>query len=374
MKKNDSFSEQDFQTPLKKIPTIEVVDLEENPDSEENDEATETTDETPKKRFRINLHIILAITVVLVPCIILFRFLNWGNFISLDDIRDNIEGNYTDTLDLTVPLTDENGKMIPLNTEDGLSIVFFGNAPFADDRDSKDNLVNMIGDMTGATVYNCSVGDSYLACEQSRFLVEDSPMDAYTLYWMTVCAGGAADPVMFQEVASVMGENLPKDAKQATDLLGTIDFSTVDVIAIMYDAYDYLLGHSTLNGANATDITTFTGNLEASIEYLQNIFPHIRIIVLSPTYAFSDQLDENGDYISSDVVRYNGMDVLSTYVILEGSSCSLRQVTFIDNLYGTIHQDNAPDYLTDNRHLNVEGRKLVAQRFVQAMNCYNTED
>ena len=47
---------------------------------------------------------------------------------------------------------------------------------------------------------------------------------------------------------------------------------------------------------NPTDPTQFTGNLEASIEVLQNYYPQIRIIVMSPTYAYA--VDENGDYVA----------------------------------------------------------------------------
>jgi lysophospholipase L1-like esterase len=46
----------------------------------------------------------------------------------------------------------------------------------------------------------------------------------------------------------------------------------------------------------------------------------------------------------------------------------------VDHLYGTIHEDNAEDYLTDNLHLNKAGRELVADRFVEALYYYNTED
>ena len=123
---------------------------------------------------------------------------------------------------------------------------------------------------------------------------------------------------------------------------------------------------------NSTDITQFTGNLEASIDVFQKNFPHIRIIVMSPPYAFSNELDENGDYISSDIVRY-GWDVLSTYVIKEYTSCASKQVTFIDNLYGTITEDNAKEYLIDNLHLNVKGRKEIAERFLYALNYFNRE-
>ena len=37
----------------------------------------------------------------------------------------------------------------------------------------------------------------------------------------------------------------------------------------------------------------------------------------------------------------------------------------------TIHEDNASEYLIDHVHLNVEGRKKVAQRFVDALYQFN---
>jgi len=83
-------------------------------------------------------------------------------------------------------------------------------------------------------------------------------------------------------------------------------------------------------------------------------------------------VDENGEYISSDQIRY-AEDVFSTYVIKQYAACAENQVTFIDNLYGTITEDNAKDYLIDNIHLNVEGRKKIAERFIYALNYYDKE-
>ena len=55
---------------------------------------------------------------------------------------------------------------------------------------------------------------------------------------------------------------------------------------------------------------------------------------MSPTYAYA--VDENGDYVSSDMYIYNGRDVLSTYVIKECYSANIHSVSFMDNLYGNI--------------------------------------
>ena len=153
------------------------------------------------------------------------------------------------------------------------------------------------------------------------------------------------------------------------DTLMSIDFQTVDVIAICYDGTDYLEGHRMSDLDNDTNIETFTGNLEAGIELIQQTYPEIRIIVMSPPYAYA--IGEDGSYKSSDLVCYNDEGPLSSYVISEGGICGVCSVSFVDNLYGTIHEDIASDYLTDNLHLNLKGRKLMAERFVYALNKYN---
>lgn len=59
------------------------------------------------------------------------------------------------------------------------------------------------------------------------------------------------------------------------------------------------------------------------------------------------------------------------YCTLEGRCQNAsKMVTFVDNLYGTVTEDNAQDYLIDHLHLNVAGRKKVAERFVYALNYF----
>ncbi len=366
------------------IPDLEIIDLDvidlnnnelttdTTPDREElYDEEDKPSEKSPKKRFpRINIHIVLIAVLVIFICGIAYKVMNFGEYIDLDEIFKDGPGTYDDSLDEILPLMDATGNRITPNYDDGLTIVAFGNAPFADDRDSEDNLANIIAEMTGATVYNCSVSGSYLAAQSPNIDTDVAPMDLYTLYWLATLATGNDILHNFESANEVLGENTPPEAEEVINTLTTLDFNTVDVITIMYDATDYLQGHEMYSDQNSTDIEQFTGNLEASIGLFQGVYPHIRIIVLSPPYAFSDQLDENGNYISSDIARY-GQDVLSTYVIKQYTSCVTRSVSFVDNLYGTITEDNAEKYLIDNLHLNVKGRKAIAERFVYALNFYN---
>lgn len=397
MKRNDS-NHNIHTSPVNGMPDIEIVDLENetmqdtdsgksthksnkkqtsdvSPKADEYDDFSEEyeedypeEDEAPApagiRRF-LNVHVLFALAMIIVIGLVAYRFTHWGQRVSQSDIFKDGQGSYDDSWDSILPLTDENGQMV---ITDASNIVLFGNAPFADDRDSSDSLANLIAKETGANVYNCSISGSYLAAQELNFDPTVAAMDAYCLYWLVSLATGAPIDNYYVQAAEQLGDKTPADAEEVINTLKTLDFNTIDTVAIMYDATDYLLGNPMYNDDNPTDPTQFTGNLEASLDILQSLYPQIRIIVMSPTYAYA--VDENGDYVSSDMYIYNNRDVLSTYVIKECYSANLHSVSFMDNLYGSITEDNAKEYLTDNLHLNVKGRKLIAKRFEYFLNYY----
>ena len=398
MKRNDS-NHNIHTSPVNGMPEIEIVDLENetmqdtdsgksahksnkkqtsdvSPKADEYDDFSEEyeeedypeEDEAPApagiRRF-LNVHVFFALAMIIVIGLVAYRFTHWGQRVSQSDIFKDGQGSYDDSWDSILPLTDENGQMV---ITDASNIVLFGNAPFADDRDSSDSLANLIAKETGANVYNCSISGSYLAAQELNFDPTVAAMDAYCLYWLVNLATGAPIDNYYVQAAEQLGDKTPADAEEVINTLKTLDFNTIDTVAIMYDATDYLLGNPMYNDDNPTDPTQFTGNLEASLDVLQSLYPQIRIIVMSPTYAYA--VDENGDYVSSDMYIYNNRDVLSTYVIKECYSANLHSVSFMDNLYGSITEDNAKEYLTDNLHLNVKGRKLIAKRFEYFLNYY----
>ena len=58
---------------------------------------------------------------------------------------------------------------------------------------------------------------------------------------------------------------------------------------------------------------------------------------------------------------------LSLYFMKEYETAFDNRVSFVDNFYGSIHEDIASAYLTDNLHLNEEGRKLIAKRMYDSL-------
>lgn len=334
-----------------------------DPDLEEEEQ--EESSGVKAALFRNKWHILFVAAVIAIICLVGYRILNYGVLKNLDDY----DGSTGDEV-FDAPFSLEAAGGTRTEDPDGVTtIVAFGNAPFADDRDSADSLANLIGASTKATIYNVSVSGSYLAADGATLSSSIAPLDAFNFYWLTTAFCLRNNDYIYQDIFQTLGDTLPPDGLEAYNTLLSIDFSTVDVIAIMYDGADYLAGHNMYSDDNATDIQQFTGNLEAGIELIKQTYPDIRIIVMSPTYAYA--VDEAGNYVSSDQYRYGNQDVLSTYVIKEYESCYRQYVTFIDNLYGTVTEDNASDYLTDNIHLNLEGRKKVAERFIYYLNYYN---
>ena len=379
MKKKQNLTPDSKQSSKHNIQDINIIDLE-NPDGDISntetaaDDDDDSMEQEPEKRgfhFSIHtaVHLVLLAIVAAIIIIISYRATHFGQHISQKDIFSDGEGTYSNDYDEILPVVDADGNIISPGTGEDLTILMLGNSPLSDDRDSKDGLANMIAERTGANVINCAVSDSYMTAIRIHFRADLKPMDAFTPYWLLSLTVTDAIDFYFEDALENMGENAPPEAREVFETLSTLDMNTVDVVVFMYDGADYLLGRNIYNDNDPADIQTFTGNMEASIELLQNSFPHIRIIVMSPAYAFG--VDDNGNYISSDIKIYNGQHFLSTYVIKQYESCLNRGVTFVDNIYGTITEDTAPQYLTDNIHLNVEGRKLMADRFIYALTYYD---
>ncbi len=311
-----------------------------------------------KKTFRLNIHLIFGIVFLIVLGVIVYKYFTWGNRISREDFfsEDDSTTAGQDTLDYFFPLLSD----VEPKDDGEMQILFLGNTNLATDRNTEDNICNIIAKKTDATVYNCAIAESYMTAVKSNYS-SDIPTDAFSFYWITTLL--ALDNTSLIESAKETMA-LSDDTLEALDLLQSVDMSKIDVIALFYDAGDYFAGRKVYNSQNETDITYFTGAFSAGLELLQSTYPQIRIIVLSPTYAFA--VDEDGNYQSSDILYYDSR--LSDYSNMEAQKAYYYQVSFVDNLYGTVHEDIAKDYLLDNWILNKKGRELVADRFLEALN------
>lgn len=324
-----------------------------------------------KKKFKINLHLVFAIFVVLTIAIFVGKFWGFGRVITPEDVAtipapENAEiQSYDDFL----PLPMEDDGTFPADDE-VTTVVCFGNNPFSDDRDSKDNLCNLFSEETGAAVYNCAVSGSFMTSYLEDFRYDIFPLDAFS-FCRVVNAMAQNDYSQMEDGIGMLNavDYDTTEIEKAVKVMQTVDFEKVDAIFIMYDGNDYLSGRKLHNAENLSDVTAFSGSLSVGIQTLQEAYPWIRIIVMSPTYAYG--LDVSGNHVRSDVMNY-GQGSLANYLFQEADTASRASVSFLDTMYGAIHEDVAPNYLSDHLHLNVEGRKLLVPRMIEALEKYTT--
>ena len=321
-----------------------------------------------KKKTGINFHVILLVLIALVFVVIAFKLLFWDKrqHHNTDLENDTTLSFDTEALDSIVPLdsSDTSEKKI----DEDLRILFVGNGSLADDKASDTNLANIVQAKTGATVYNCAISDSYMSMQNSTYRTK-YPYDAFSFYFLcTLFTTGNTETVSWAE--RDLG-TLPQDAAESIDLLQSIDYSQLDILCVYYDAADYLDQRPIINFDNEGDPTSFCGALHSGIQLVKEQYPHVRIIVMSPSYAYV--VDENGNYTSpfqTDILA----DTLSIYVGLEAQTCMGDNVSFVDNFYGSIYEEIADEYLKDSILLNEKGHELLADRFLEALNKFHDYD
>ena len=63
-----------------------------------------------------------------------------------------------------------------------------------------------------------------------------------------------------------------------------------------------------------------------------------------------------------------GNGTLNHYLVKESDVAMDCGVSFIDNYFGTINEDNYQEYMTDHLHYNNAGREKLAERIADIIN------
>lgn len=334
--------------------------MSENRHTKKNREIPEETlqeQQEQSRNFHINIHIILLCAIVLIVGFSSYRLYVWNKGVPSD-----YDPNYQ-TTDFDIEAMD---NIIPLvsaklegHEDDGVTtILCLGDDPFSLDR-GEYGLSEQIAAKTGATVYNGSFTGTTVAA-----------VDASYSGWYVLDA--FSFPSVVQSLVSgdfsLMTNSAPftynDDFLPTTEMLASLDMDKVDVLCIMYDASDYINKRPSDDPNDPNNVLAYTGALQTGIESIQEAYPHIRIVVMSHTFCHT--INEEGNFENGDRVDL-GHGTLSHYLQKEFDVCMDCGVSFIDNFYGSVNEDNYLDYMTDYIHFNDAGRELLAERFVQCI-------
>lgn len=367
----------------KRSADLEWIDLEKESIREEDTTGRSTSSgsrvskkQTPgkrppkKKKPALNLHMVLLSLIALVFVVIAFKLLFWDKREHRNTERENDTTLSFDTeaLDSIVPLDATNPGDKEIDKD--LRILFVGNGSLADNKTSDTNLANVVREKTGATVYNCAIPGTYMSMKNKTYK-SSYPYDAFSFYFLsTFFASGNTETAAWAK--KDMGGSLPAEVQESLDLLQSIDYSELDVLCVYYDAADYRDQRPIIDPANEGNPTTFCGALHSGVELIKANYPHVRIIVMSPSYAYA--VDENGN-LSSSFEQNDSGENLALYIGMESTTCIGNNVSFVDNFYGSIYEEIADEYLKeDGILLNEKGHALLAGRFMGALNQFHDYD
>lgn len=322
---------------------------------------TDTGEEqdTPVKRkhFSVNIHLILLAAIVLAIGFSAFRLYQWnkGEEIEYDPNQQTTEFD-VEVLDFIMPLPPDK---LEGREDDGVTtILCLGNDPFSLDQ-GENGLAEQIAKKTGATVYNGSFTGTTIAPASATFK-EGDIMDAFSFLYVATSLAHNDFQLMKTAATYSNDENFPV----TTEMLANLDMNAVDLICIMYDANDYISRRPCDDPNEPFNPVTYTGALRTGVTAIQEAYPHIRIVLMSHT--FCHMINEEGNFENGDRVDL-GNGTISHYLQKERDAATDCGISFIDNFYGSVNEDNYLDYMTDYIHFNDAGRELLARRFADCI-------
>lgn len=310
-----------------------------------------------RKKINVNWHLVLLAVIIILfstSVVILIKW-NIGTKSQYDPTVINPDFD-VEAMDMIIPM---NPAGLAGREDDGVTtILCLGNNPFSDELGDQ-GLAARIAAKTGATVYNGAFPDSVVVCKYPVYQPE-YPKDHFNLYYVTQ----ALINKEFAGMISTAGQEADKTYLTAAKELEQVDMEKVDMLVIMYDTTDYNTLSPADNPNNPYDVTAFTGALRTSIENIQKAFPHIRIILMSHSYA--QYRDEKGKLHNGTITDLGNGNV-PHYLIMESNVALDCGISFIDHYFGTIHEENYKEYMRDHMRYNDAGREAIAQRFADAI-------
>lgn len=312
-----------------------------------------------KTRKDIIAHICIIAVILIILIVSITKLIKWNQGSPDAGAVETDENFDVETEDYIVAMNPD-----VLKPDDGkTTVVFLGDDALAD-YTGNDSIPQQFASLLGAdknpVVYNCGFSGT-TASASNGFWDDAHPEDAFTLYWLIKSITLQNFDLLNNTVDSVN-----PDYAAAIKTLESIDWDSVDVLALMYGTNDYLNGKQITDPANPMNTVAYSGALNASLQLLKETYPHIRVVVTAPTYCMVEQ---NGKSVGCDITDM-GFGRLPDYMVAAKAICVDSNITFLDNYYGLeISEGTVDKYLeSDMIHPNGEGRKLIAQRFVDLIN------
>jgi lysophospholipase L1-like esterase len=178
-----------------------------------------------------------------------------------------------------------------------------------------------------------------------------------------------------QNLAIQEDRNYTTDFINHYETLKTIDFNDVDIASLFIGTNDYMgNGAGAVTLGEMTDQTreTFTGAINYFVQSMQNAFPHLDLILITPTWRMN-HADLGGK--SAEIQPNSNGDYLIEFVdaILERGAYYDIPTLDLYRLSG-LNEENHDNFFVDHVHPNHQGYELIGNTISHFLiDTYNKE-
>lgn len=209
-------------------------------------------------------------------------------------------------------------------------------------------------------VFNGAFGGTCMAVQEQE---TSSNYTAELLNMVSLSKSIAADDFGVQQTAR--SRRIITDYFTDTiDELECVDFREVETLILAFGINDYHAGIPMDNEKNPMDESTYGGALRSVLTTLQRVNPDMRIVLVTPTYAW---------YLSERLTceEYDTGEVyLEEYVEKEIAVAEEFGVEVVDLYHGVYAHEVWEDwktYTSDGLHPNEYGREMIANLLAEAI-------
>ena len=249
---------------------------------------------------------------------------------------------------------------------EGKVIVDFGDSILGNTQGA-DSVSSNIAKRTGAIVHNCGFG----GCRMSR---HNDWWDAFSMYRLADAITSGDWSLQDQALIDGRdpnlnpGNTLPFYFANTLPLLKSIDFNEVDYINIEYGTNDYTASKLVDNPTDPYDVDTYAGALRYSLELIMEKFPHLKIMIWTPTYRF--WRDSEGNFIEDSDTKIYNQSTLIDFAEKAKEVAREYKTPYIDNYSELgINKFNREYYFSgdDSTHPNTVGNAKIGHKVGSAL-------
>lgn len=309
-----------------------------------------------KKPFKINHHIIFAVLALVIIAIMIWRLNEWNHRTVVID--NDVEPGSFDMECQDIYVYPDPDAMAA-RKDDGVTKILVIGDSILTNNGKKNSILNELEKKLDAEIYPVTTDTGRLTAQLPEQFGPKDVKDAFSLYRISrfVALRDVGD--LFSNLNAYPEElyvkNVKARANECTNSLAVLDMQECDIILIMYSFKDYYEGVTPLDVVEG-NVSSYYGSVSRSIDMIQKAYPHINIIVASPYPTYLK--DEKGN-IELTSVKDLGQGNVSAYLNLLYYAATKYCVSYIDNYFYVINENNIEEYVTDD-YLTDKGLELVS--------------